>query len=67
MEEFKRASLSDQIFDYIKRQIDNGTWKPGEKIPSETELARELGVSRMTLTSCPGTQTTLTTFSPSCS
>ncbi len=51
MEEFKRASLSDQIFDYIKRQIDNGTWKPGEKIPSETELARELGVSRMSLRS----------------
>ena len=30
MEEFRRASLSDQIFDYIKRQIDNGVWKPGE-------------------------------------
>ncbi len=51
MEEFRRASLSDQIFDYIKRQIDNGVWKPGEKIPSETELAKELGVSRMSLRS----------------
>lgn len=51
MEEFKRASLSDQIFDYIKRQIDNGVWKPGEKIPSETELAKDLGVSRMSLRS----------------
>ena len=51
MEEFKRASLSDQIFDYIKRQIDSGVWKPGEKIPSENELAKDLGVSRMSLRS----------------
>jgi len=45
----EKNSLTDQIFEYIKDQIISGNWKPGEKIPSETELAESLGVSRMSL------------------
>ncbi len=44
-----RSNLTDQIFDYLKDQITEGVWKPGEKIPSEIELAENLGVSRMSL------------------
>jgi GntR family transcriptional repressor for pyruvate dehydrogenase complex len=44
-----RASLTDQIFDYMRQKIASGEWKAGEKIPSENELAETLGVSRMSL------------------
>lgn len=51
MKKIVKASLTDQIFDYIQEEILKGTWKPGEKLPSETELANSLGVSRMSLRS----------------
>lgn len=44
-----KSNLTDKIFDYLKEQIVEGVWKPGEKIPSEIELAEDLGVSRMSL------------------
>ena len=46
-----KTNLSDQTFDCIQEEILKGTWKPGEKLPSEAELAASLGVSRMTLRS----------------
>ncbi len=51
MPKIVKTSLTDQIFDYIQSEIVKGTWKPGEKLPSETELAASLGVSRMSLRS----------------
>eukprot|EP01031_Cornospumella_fuschlensis_P045446 gene45446-55612_t len=33
----------------ICRQIDDGTWPPHHRVPSESELVNELGVSRMTV------------------
>lgn len=51
MKKIVRNSLTDQISSYIQDEILKGTWKPGEKIPSETELAESLGVSRMSLRS----------------
>lgn len=51
MPKIVKTSLTDQIFDYIQGEIVKGTWKPGEKLPSETELAASLGVSRMSLRS----------------
>ena len=44
-----RQTVTDQVYDIIVRKIANGKWKKGEKIPSEIELARDLGVSRVTL------------------
>lgn len=44
-----RQTVTDQIYDIIVKKIADGEWKKGEKIPSEIELARELGVSRVTL------------------
>lgn len=46
-----RTNLTAQISSYLQDEILKGTWKPGEKIPSENDLAETLGVSRMSLRS----------------
>lgn len=38
-----------QVIDKIKQDIYNGTYKENEKLPSEFQLAKNLGVSRATL------------------
>ena len=38
-----------QIEDFIRHEIATGSWKPGERIPSEAALNTALGVSRMTV------------------
>lgn len=38
-----------QVIDEIKRDIENGTYKAKEKLPSEFQLSKMLGVSRATL------------------
>ncbi|WP_070121784.1 GntR family transcriptional regulator [Bacillus marinisedimentorum] len=38
-----------QLEEGIKELIENGTWKPGEMIPSERELSLKHGISRMTV------------------
>ena len=42
-----RTGVSEQIFDILKEKINSGEWKPGDKITSENELAKQFGVSRM--------------------
>ncbi len=44
----QRAGASEQIFDILKREIASGSLRPGDRIPSENELAAQFGVSRMT-------------------
>ncbi|MCI8853598.1 MAG: FadR family transcriptional regulator [Lachnospiraceae bacterium] len=44
-----RVSISDQVCDQIKQLILSGTWKLGQKIPSETDLAESFGVSRVSI------------------
>ena len=41
--------LYKQLMDIITSQIKNGTYKPGEKIPTEPELAELYHVSRITV------------------
>ena len=41
--------LYKQLMDIITQQIKNGTYKPGEKIPTEPELADLYHVSRITV------------------
>ena len=41
--------LYRQIQDSILDKIRNGSWPPGEKVPSENTLVEDLGVSRMTI------------------
>lgn len=38
-----------KIKDHVLAQIQNGVWKEGDTIPGEEALAREFGVSRMTV------------------
>jgi len=45
----KRAKIKEQIVEQLRDQIVRGAWTPGSKIPSENELTRRLGVSRVSL------------------
>jgi GntR family transcriptional regulator len=44
-----RLSLSAQAQQYLLGLMDDGTYQPGEQLPSEKELAVQLGISRSTL------------------
>ena len=41
--------LYRQVYDIVVRKVVQGVWKPGESLPSEQALARELGVSQGTM------------------
>ncbi|NBA98054.1 FadR/GntR family transcriptional regulator [Pseudomonas sp. R5(2019)] len=44
-----KRSLVDQALDQLRQRIANGTWAVGQKLPTEPELAAELGISRNTV------------------
>src|ERR671925_2012833 len=44
-----RRSLRRAVRERLVRLIAGGRWRPGERLPSEPKLARDLGVSRATL------------------
>ncbi len=41
--------LYAQVIDRIKQDIENQVYQEGEKLPSEFELSKQLGISRATL------------------
>jgi GntR family transcriptional repressor for pyruvate dehydrogenase complex len=41
-----KANITQQVIEYLKKNIESGTWAVGEKIPSENSLTEILGVSR---------------------
>ena len=45
----KRIKVGDQVFQQMKGLIIDGEWVPGDKIPSENELADQFDVSRITV------------------
>ncbi|MCD8250197.1 MAG: GntR family transcriptional regulator [Lachnospiraceae bacterium] len=45
----KRMPVSEQVFEAMREAIKNRVWKPGEKIPPETELSEIFGVNRLTV------------------
>lgn len=49
MEPIKRMSVTDQVYDRLRLRLVHGEWKPGDRLPSENELAVSLGVSRITV------------------
>ena len=51
IQNIKRKSATEQVYSKMKELIDMGTWPPGTRIPSETELSKQFGVSRMTIRS----------------
>jgi len=44
-----RTSVRSQVFEQMKNQILTGLWAPGAKIPSENQLSKMLGVSRISI------------------
>ncbi|GAB4221614.1 MAG: FadR/GntR family transcriptional regulator [Spirochaetales bacterium] len=45
----RKERVSRQVFDQLKEQIIKGQWPAGTKLPSENELARQMGVSRVSI------------------
>jgi DNA-binding FadR family transcriptional regulator len=43
------VALTDEAIEKISQMIVTGRVRPGEKLPSETDLAAELGLSRSSL------------------
>ena len=43
------APLYEQIKQQILLKINDGVWQAGDKVPSENQLVRDIGVSRMTV------------------
>lgn len=39
----------EQVKAFIKQQITSGAWRPGDSVPSESNLQQQFGVSRMTV------------------
>jgi DNA-binding transcriptional regulator YhcF (GntR family) len=44
-----KSSASTKVFETLREMIASGEFRPGEKLPSQDELAIQFGVSRNTL------------------
>lgn len=42
----EKQNIADEVFDMLKREILDGTWVIGDKLPSESKLSEQLGVSK---------------------
>ena len=49
MEQIKRVPIVQQVEEQIRQMIENGTYRPGEKLPAEMGLCQRLGVGRGTI------------------
>lgn len=49
LQEADTVTLYRKALDYLVTRIEDNTWKPGEQIPTEMELAATLGISRPTV------------------
>lgn len=45
----KKVRVGEQVFRQMKGLLISGEWRPGDKLPSETELAEQFGISRITV------------------
>ena len=46
---YGKKPLYEQVGDIIRQRLNDNVWRPGEAIPSEMQLAAELGVSQGTV------------------
>ena len=44
-----KRSLVDQALEQLRLRINTGSWTVGQRLPTEPELAAELGISRNTV------------------
>lgn len=49
IKKIKKVNVGEQVFLQLQQLISEGKWKPGEKLPSENDLAEMFGVSRITV------------------
>ena len=49
LESVERSKLRDVVTTRLKSYIVNENLKPGDRLPTETELANRFGVSRLSL------------------
>lgn len=49
IQSIEHPNVSEMAFEQIKELISTGEWKPGDKIPPEIELAKMMGVSRVSI------------------
>lgn len=49
LKNLRNKDIREQVFEQLLGQITTGVWHPGDKIPSENELASILGVSRISV------------------
>ena len=45
----KKVRVGEQVFRQMKGLLISGEWRPGDKLPSETELAEQFGIRRITV------------------
>ena len=45
----QNVALYQQVKDFIAGKIQDGTWKAGDRLPSENDLVMQFGMSRMTV------------------
>src|SRR3989442_5753401 len=45
----RNPSVTDDAIDKIQKLIVSGSWRPGDRLPKESELASQLGLSRNSL------------------
>ncbi len=45
------SQIKNQVYEQCKRMIVQGKWLPGSKLPSESQLCEQLGVSRVSVRS----------------
>lgn len=44
-----RTSITEQVCDSMKQNVIDGTWKVGDKLPSEGQLSEMFGVNKLTI------------------
>ena len=49
MDKIQRVNATQQVVDAFRTAIQKGTFKTGDRLPNETEIAKELGVGRSSL------------------
>lgn len=49
MKDERPATLHERILTELRENILRGDWRPGDRIPFETDMANDYGVSRMTM------------------
>lgn len=49
VERINRDTVTNQVFEILRDRISSGELSPGDKLPSESELAKQFNISRMSV------------------